>query len=312
MSTGLRYEPMNMRSASVLVFVALSLAGAVNGQQRDVSRYTRVLLPFHASVQTAEGAWIVDWWIRNDGDRAVDLFPLASRGGFPPAPGFENFVHIAAYPAALPRSTLKSPAGDVIPTLFVPPFVPVKTNAPGAFLYVEDSGRSSVAIGGTLGWWSPGVQPAPASLRAVLATEFLTGRHSLVAVPGVAGARYDLRIYALPETVKTARVTIGVYDTRAWNPSRDDYLVHTRTGNLELPAASLPPCQNSCDVPTSDLAPATLQVIGLFEPPGDQALTSYRTFRVEIEPDSPEMRWWAVLSTMDQTTREVTLYQPSF
>ena len=148
--------------------------------------------------------------------------------------------------------------------------------------------------------------------RAVPATEFLTGRHSLVAVPGVPGARYDLRIYALPETVKTARVTIRVYDTRAWNLGSDDYLVHSRTANLELPEASLPPCHNSCDVPTSDLAPATLQAIGLFEPPGDHAFTRYRTFRIEIEPDSPEMRCWAVLSTMDQATRQVTLYQPSF
>lgn len=108
-----------------------------------------MLLPFHASVPTAEGAWVVDWWFRNDGDRAVDLFPLAVIGGLPP-PGPPEFVSIASYPAAPPHSTLKSPAGDVIPTLFVPPFVPVKTRTPGAFLYVEDPGRSGIAIGGTL------------------------------------------------------------------------------------------------------------------------------------------------------------------
>lgn len=300
---------MNTRSAFAFLFAALSLAGAAHGQQRDVSRYTRVLLPFHASVPTAEGSWVVDWWFRNDGDRAVDLFPLAVIGGLPP-PGPPEFVTIASYPAAQPNSTLKSPAGDAIPTDFVPPFVPVKTRTPGAFLYVEETGRSGIAIGGTLSWWSPASQPAPASLRAVPATEFLTGKHSLVGVPGVSGARYDLRIYALPETVKIAGVTIRVFDPRAWNPSRGDYLVHTQTGSLGLPAPSLPPCRNNCDVPTSDLAPATLQVIGLFEPPGEQASMRYRTFRVEVEPDSPEMRWWAVLSIMDEATRQVTLYQP--
>jgi hypothetical protein len=302
-----------MRSAVFLMIAYLSSAGAGNAQRRDAAGYSRVLLPFHASVGSAAGYWDVSWWIRNDGDRAVDVFPVAFGGGLPPPPEFRDFVFIARYPAARAHSTLKSFASDALPAPFIPGFIPVKTNTVGAFVYVEDSGRSSVAVAGTLGWRSPGLEPPPlTSLRAVPADAFLSGRHSIVAVPSIRGARYDLRIYALPETVSTTRVTIRVYDTQAATVSGEDQLVHSQDGNLELAVASLPPCFDPCDVPTTDLAPASLQVINLFEVPGDPRFPSRQTFRIEIEPASADMRWWAVMSTMDQSTRHVSLYQPSF
>jgi hypothetical protein len=308
------YAPEAMkRQCAVLMIAALSIAGTANAQQRDASRYSRMLLPFHQSVRTAEGTWNVTWWIRNDGDVALDIFPVALGGGLPPPPEFRDFVFVARYPAARPRSTLKSYAGDALPSPFIPAFVPVKTNGVGAFVYVEDSGKVNLAFGGTLAWRALGWQPPPFTpLRAVPERAFLSGRHSIVSVPSVAAARYDLRVYALAESVTTTGVTIRIYDTQAAVLSPDDQLIRTLTGNFESPSVSLAPCFSPCDVPTNSLAPASLQVINVFEPPGDPQFRGPQTFRIEIEPDSPDVRWWAIVSTMDHATRQVTLYQPSF
>lgn len=303
---------LKIRSAFVLMMAALSFAGEAHAQQRIVAQYSRVLLPFHASVRNAEGVWSVNWWIRNDGDRAADVFPVALGGGLPLPPEFRDFVSIVRYPAVRPRSTLKSFASDALPSPFIPAFVPVKTNTVGAFIYVEDISKSNIAVAGTVGWRPSGLEPPPpTSLRAVPAAAFLSGRHSIVAVPGVQRARYDLRIYALHETVSSTRVTIRVYDTQAASISGDDQLVHSQVGNLELPVASLPSCFQPCDVPTTDLAPASLQIINLFGVSGDTRFGP-QTFRIEIEPESADVRWWAVASTMDQATRHINLYQPSF
>jgi hypothetical protein len=304
---------MKMRSAFVWMAAAISIASAADAQQRDVSRYSRVLIPFDATVSRADGTWQVSWWIRNDADRPVDVFPVALGGGLPPPPEFRDFVFVTRYPAVGPRSTLKTPAGDVIRfSPYIPSFVPVRTNTGAAFVYVENEGKSSLAIAGTLAWRSSTVQAPPTALRAIPVDAFLAGTHSIVAVPYLAGARYDVRIYALPETVAKGGVTIRIYDVQAAGDSPDDALLETRTAAIESPVASLSPCFDPCDVPTTDLAPAGLQVINLFEPHVDPRFFAPHAFRIEIEPESAEMRWWAVVSAMDAETRQVWLYQPSF
>ena len=92
--------------------------------------------------------------------------------------------------------------------------------------------------------------------------------------------------------------------------SRDEDVVREITANLELPVATVARCFN-CDVPAVPVAPASLQMINLFEP-RDPRLRTLQTYRIEIEPASPDVRWWAVASMMDLQTRHVTLYQPSF
>jgi hypothetical protein len=221
-------------------------------------------------------------------------------------------VFIPRYPAVRANATLKAVGGDVLPSPFSPAFIPLKTNRVGAFVYVEKTGQANLAIAGTLAWRSPGVQPPATPLRAIPEQMLLSGKHSIVAVPSVAGARYDLRIYALGESVTTPRVTVRVFDTQAAVLSPDDLLVQTATANLEFPAAALPPCFQPCDVPTSDLAPASLEILALFEPPGDPRFRGAQTFRIEIEPESRNVRWWAVVSIMDPATRQVTIHQPSF
>jgi hypothetical protein len=299
-----------MKQRTLSLLVVLSFAGVAYAQQRDLSGYSRVLLPFHESVRTADGWWNVNWWIRNDGDVAVDVYPVAYSGGLPPPPEFRDFVFLARYPAASPRSTLKTIAGDVSSAPFIPAFVPLRTKGVGAFIHVETVAGSTLAVSGTIAFRSQELQPAPTPLRAIPERAFLEGRHSIVAVPEVPNARYDLRVYALQESVGMTGVTIRVYDTQATIRSTEDLLVSTQTADLRSPATSLAPCYIPCDAPAADLAPATLEVFNLIGPQPEPWFP--HTYRIEIEPDSPDVRWWAVLSTMDTATRHVTVYQPSF
>jgi hypothetical protein len=160
-------------------------------------QYTRLLLPFHASLPTGTGTRIVLRWFRNEDTTPADAFPLALQCGLPPPSSAEGpRVFMRGYPALPPGTTLTCEAGDVRPSFLIPPFVPVVSAAPGALLYVETASMVEVLIGGSVRWVD----------------------------------------------------------------------IANRTGAAEM--------------------------------------------RVEVVPESSSLRWWAVVSAMDSTSREMHLYQP--
>lgn len=285
------------------ILFAIGNAAASSPQKRDPQNYTRLLIPFHQSVAAATGIWNVHWWIHNDSDTAVDAFPLAVGGGLPPPPGPEGpRAYVLSSPAIAPRSTPHGTYGDVVPFNPAPPVIPVATAGPGAFLYVESAHLGKLAIGGSLQFNNG---PATA-LHAVPEASFSNGTRSILPIPLFTGSRYALRIYALPETAGNSRVTVRIYDMQALSFGPSEPLVATIAASLVVPESRVLPCLDPCDLPSVSYAPASVQI---FDIARREPSAFFSTLRVEIEPESPALRWWAVVSATDNSTGAVTLYE---
>ena len=280
----------------LMVFFAVNVFA-----QRNPADYTRVLLPVNRSVGASYGGWAVQWYFRNDGRSAADVFPLAWLCGLPfPGPG----VSMIAKPSLPAERTPLCFAGDVLPSPLVPPIVPIVSDKPGVFLYVETAALPRLSIAGSLRWSTFGSTSAtPAPLRAIPEGEFFSGRRSILGVPRVEGSRYALRIYALPETAQGARVTVRVYDVRAARiDGPEETLLSTTTLVLDPPAGQVQPCNGPCDVPAVGYLPATAQLF-------DFTRGGETTLRVEVEPDSDALRWWALVSATN-AANDAGLFTP--
>lgn len=291
----------------LITFLLFAAAMAAHAQAPRVpSQYTRVLLPFHASVPAGSGTWFVQWWFRNDGQAPADVFPLAALCGLPP-PGGGVFVF--RNPSLPAETTLTCLAGDALPSFPVPPSVPVLSTAPGAFVYVESAARQ-VRISGTIQLFSPMRNGAAAALNAIPEASFLAGKRSILPVPLTAGRRYAIRVYALPETLQVSpRVQVRIYDLQP-QTSMAPYEELAATIPLELstPPSGLRPCLGPCDLPDVGYVPAVAEAFQIAPPLGFMQRT---TLRVEIVPESESLRWWAVVSATDNATNDVSLYEPS-
>ena len=282
---------------------AMGIATASSPQPRDPQKYTRLLIPFHEPVAAVAGVWNVNWWVHNDGDTPADAFPLAVGGGLPPPPGPDGpRVLILGNPAIGPHGTPHGTYGDALPAYPAAPVVPVVTTGTGAFLYAESARLAQLVIGGSLQFNNG---PATA-LHAIPETSFAIGTRNILPIPLLTGWRYALRIYALPETAGNPRVTVRIYDMQALSLHDDEPLIATIQTSLVMPASRVLPCFEPCDVPGVSFAPASLQ---LFDLARRDPTAFFSTLRVEIEPQSPDLRWWAVVSATDNVSEAVTLYE---
>jgi hypothetical protein len=288
---------------ALLVVIAAANAGAAD---RQPFQYERLLLPLHQSIAGAHGTWRVQWWVRNDGAAAVDAFPLALECGLP-GPGPDRPLFIVGRPALPPNHTLSCLAGDAIPSMPLPPFIPVRGST-GAFLYVEKGDRR-LNVSGTLTFESRSARPDPQQLDAVPESAFHRGTASILPLPLAPDTRYALRIYALPENVDTRAITIRFYEMQPQDAVQsEERLVATLTGVLEPQEPSLAQC-SPCDVPDVALAPDIFQLFEFPKPEWDNAFPS--TIRVEVSPASPNVRWWAMVSATENATQRVRLFHSS-
>lgn len=298
------------RQLTCALAVVLLAATAFAETPRDPQSYTRLLLPFHASLSTPGGTWFVQWWVRNEGDIAADAFPLATSCGLPPPPGPDGpRVFMRPNPALPAQTTVTCLAGDVLPSFPVPPFVPVVSSSSGALLYVETARKSEVAIGGTVRWLSQSGNGAPVALRAIPQESFIRGTRSIMPIPFASGRRYSLRVYALPESLRSGgRATVRVYDMQpAFVTTPQEQLRATIAIELVMPQSRLLSCLNACDLPSVDYTPATAALFNLFD--GSDRTGIPPTYRIEIDPESDDLRWWAVVSATDPHN-EIVLYEP--
>ena len=295
---------MTMRRLFVLacLLVVMSAAGAT----RDPAQYTRYLLPVYGYTQAPPFAvWAAAWWFRNDGDTAADLFPIASIAQPPLGP--EPMIYIFAAPSLPAHDTPSTPAGDALPTWVNPPFIPTQSDGPGRFLYLEKTKTSAVKIAGSLQWLDRDYSATPTPLHASPEEAFLRGTRSIFPVPRNDGSRYALRLYALPETLGSGDVTVRVYEMQQpYAIEMGNHLLGSVSARLQPANASLLPCV-VCGVPDVTLAPAGAQIFAL---PIGTDRRSPSTFRFEIEPASPELRWWAVVSVTNNETQQVSLFEP--
>src|SRR6266487_4282172 len=169
-----------MRRAIVVMLLVASGAFAA---ERDPAKYDRVLLPFSGLTPGIGGSWFAQWWFHNDGDTAVDVFPLATSCGLcPPTFRLSIFGSIPSH------STPMYMPGDVLPGPLVPVGTPVGAVPPGVLLYVERGKADHLAITAFLGrfTFSAGQRRSVSSaLRAIAESRFRRGRQSIL-LPAVA------------------------------------------------------------------------------------------------------------------------------
>ena len=282
-----------MRRLIVILLLAASSAFAAH---RDPAGYDRVLLPFSGFTSGVGGSWFAQWWFRNDGDTDVDVFPLARSCGFCP-PAFRLSI-VGAIP---PHTTPMYFPGDVLPGPLVPLSIPVAASPPGVFLYLERGKAAQLAITGFLGRFTfSGSQRRSVSsaLHAVPENRFRRGRQSIF-VPLAAGSRYTLRVFALPESVDNAAVTVRSFtvpEIAGFPAIGGETLTATAVLDLTTPSSEgfRSGCAGECDVPHVAYKPAVAESAILNAP--FQQVPLPTLMRIEIEPASPNVKWWAVVS----------------
>lgn len=288
-----------MKLFSALVPALLILLSAPLYAQRNPAAYTRRLLPFYGF--TAAG-WSADWWFLNDGEAAADVFPLAF-GGFSP-PG-QTWVIPA--PALPPHAVLLGGGGDVLPSRYGTASLPFSSSTPGVFVFVERSAATRVRIGGELRWSSIEDRSA-APVQAVPEEQFFTGVRSVLPIRTVNNTRYSIRLFALPESIANPRFTVRVFDMQpiptsgSWSPHEE--LLWSASGAVSVPVNGRLAC-SGCDFPEAAYRPALAE---FFNVPAIPAHHYATTIRIEISPESPDLRYWAVVSATDNLSNRVQLY----
>ena len=291
----------------VLALLLIVLALQARAQQRVAADYIRVLLPVHRSVSTPQGTWFAQLWFRNEGDVPADVFPLAARGGLPPPPlpGGPS-MSLLARPSLPAQRTVTFPASDALPSVMIPPLVPVESDGVGAFVYVERARAQRIAIGGSLQWVGVGSNAQESALRAVRETDFLSGERNIIGVPVVQGKRYALRVYALPETLTASPlVRVRVYDMAAPSIDGNERLLLERVIELRVPPSRFRRCDNVCDLPDVPYVPAVAELFDL----ATMSTFWQPNIRIEIAPESPQVRWWGIVSSTDNLTNSVAIFE---
>jgi hypothetical protein len=286
-----------VKRAALAILLAASSAFAA----RDPAKYDIVLLPFSGATSGYGGVWSVEWWFHNDGDDPVDVFPLATSCGICPPASRISII------GPIPRHTTpRYFPGDVLPGPVRTIVIPIEPAPPGVLLYVERGKADHLTITGFLGRSTfPGSprRSVSTALRAIPESRFRSGRQSIL-LPAVAGSRYMLRIYGLPDSFDTAVTvrSISVSETFGIGSSEDQLL---RTDVVKLsptfPFYDFRSHCAPCDAPFVLYKPAVAE-IALPLPPS--------LVRIEIEPSSPDVKWWAVVSATSPTD-EVQFFEIS-
>jgi hypothetical protein len=294
------------------IALALLLASSMTAAERNPANYERLLLPFTGATNAAGGGyWFAQWWFRNDGDTNADVFPLAVSCGLCPKPFEFAILRAPTLPA---RSTPTYSPGDV---KFGVPLVPIgvafDSSPPGGLLYVERGKAGQLSISGFLARLSvTGTRPSVSSaLHPVPDTRFRAGTHSIFVPPIAAGSRYTLRIFALPESVDSPLVTVRVFAIANISEIAQNPETLLRTVAVHFVAADSEAFRVKCLSPCDDL-PRVAYKPSVAERSLGELLGESQTkpIRIEIEPVSPNVKWWAIISATDSSDN-VQLFEAS-
>jgi hypothetical protein len=287
-----------MRHAVAALLITIVLpAGA---QVRDVSRYERWLVP--VLVFGASGAngseWETRLWLRNDGATPLDVFPLS------PAFCLSSFCRltIRSLPALEPRST----AVDNVPGQGLQPSS-MGRKANGGFLYVDRERADQLSAelhlrdrGRTPNDWT----------RIPLVPErlFFASTRSIAAVPIDTLGRICLRIYSLdPDLVSD--VAVRIYDAAPDGPGGAvaPRLLVERQLRLQAQVSDCGFSLGYCPagVPYQPGYAAITDLVAAF--PEITAAHKYG-LRIEIEPLTPGLRYWPMVTVANNETNHTTVY----
>ena len=288
-----------MKRTLFLLLAALPLLA----QTRNPANYERYLLPVHIGpLPGAYGSiWQTSLWLRNEGDTTLDAFPL-TRDCLTSAFCYSS---MRAAPAFRPRQT----GYNATPDQFGP--FGTKQSPTGTFLYVERGKPLNARLGVSDISRTP---PGNTEIPVVPEREFFASTRSILGVPLLPATRVSLRIYTGDERPGTqVRVRIHEMMPRR-NPTpppffEDPPLLAERTFTFVHDAANDNCGFNDC-VPGIRYLPSTVFAGNLLDAFPELATMREQPHgvRIEIEPLTPGLTYWPLVTTTRDVDGFVSVY----
>jgi hypothetical protein len=284
------------------VFFALLPAVSLLAQDRRAEDYVRVLVPVQAQFaqRGAHGAqWATSLWIRNDGAASVDVFPVArtcvvnSGGCFArarPYPGIEPLESLSAF-----HDVLGSRSG-----------VGQRISPTGEFLYVERCRFDDISMQLHAGDVR---KPAGEWTRIPLVSEkeFFDTTRSIIGLPLQSGNRLSLRVFQL-DPLAGAEIILRVHEAAVLQSgaTRARLLAERRLAfNIDETPCVWLHCPEGFEYRPGFIAIGDL----LHEVPETaSAVDRELGIRIEIEPVTPGLRYWPMVTVTDNATNHLAVY----
>jgi hypothetical protein len=280
----------------VRIFVVLLLAPVLAAQNVD---YVRVLAPVHlpSGAPGAYGArWETTLWIRNDGDSSMHVFPILNRSC---TASFACGANARPYPSIERRETVFF--------IDVPGTVGDAPAPEGMFFYVERGRLNQLAMqlhGGDA------TQPRREFTRLPLVPEsdFFGDTRSIVSVPVRDDSRISLRVFQLDPSAAAA-VRLRVYDAAviSFSGPKPSRLLAETVLEFAQPARG---CRSWLNCDESLFYHPGYIVIGdlIRQLPQIQSELGPYGIRIEIEPITPGLQYWPLVTVTENATNHITVY----
>jgi hypothetical protein len=277
-----------------LALLTLFLTLSVAAQRRtDPQQYEKILLPLYHPAEGANGAqWQTKFQIANESNRSVDVFPLTP----------DCFSSVSCFRTV--RGPMLGPHDNGFNT-FIPGAIGTRDvgGMPGVFLYADRG--TAVDLRFQLHVANVSRRPVALGTRVpvVRETEFFTGTTNVHAIPILAGTRAALRIYAL-DSQGPADVRITVHESSLGSRPIAEEIVR-----FVPPPANTCAFEFGCPQPFV-YKPATIEITDLLARyPGLSRMTGLgHGIRIEIEPLTPGLAFWPMVSVTEVNTSVVTIY----
>lgn len=275
----------------------------MTAQERGASRYVKLLVPIQAPV-AASGAhdtrWQTKLWLRNDGSSTLDAFPL-SRDCISSVSCFQSVRGVPAFQPLQTGVHTNPPSPYHLGIVDGPGFLYVereKLSQLSAQLHVVDTSR---------------VPNVPAQIPIVPVESFFTSTRSILGVTPQSGTRITLRVYA-DERIPGAELALRVHYLGPRVLQEAPWIVFPQLiaeRRIAFPL-DLPP--DRCGFPIGcpdgvSYIPAMIQLDLLALMPEVAIATAQpHGIRIELEPLTPGLRYWPMVTVTENSTSNVSVY----
>ena len=273
-----------MRTSHVLLCLCILAYGVPAHSQSFPKDFDKLLLPviFNGQVPGAFGSlWVTQLSLTNVGDSGLPVV------GYDPTPG--GCSSFCVPPDPIP------PHATIYPT-----YRGARAVIPGDFLWVGKSRATELGVTLRVQDISRQSQTWGTSIPVIAESRALTARVSLTDVPMRAEFRNLLRVYDFEPNIGHSFV-VRVY---AVQPSQQIPFTNTTADQLlvELVAAFATPDFNGSTIVARGYYELSLSAL--------PQLANAERIRVEIEPISADLKYWAFVSVTNDATQHVTLITP--
>lgn len=293
-----------------IALFALTLAAlAASAEYRtDPQQYEKILLPITNSATGPNGAsWAVSMVMKNSSDRPVDVFPVGRRGCVSSASCFHS-IHEAPTLGPEDRAFNDHPLPHPLP------IGNSDFSAPGSFLYVERDAADQLSLEVHVADLRRRPIGLGTRIPVVREADFFESACDITAVPVLERTRIALRIYER-ELHPGSQVRIRIFETAAVPqpgvpggriPPRllvEDVVPFVQTANQTHDALLGTP-------QGFQYKPGYIQITDLLAryPVLAEAMNRDYGVSIRIEPLTPDLAFWPMVSVTEVDTSVVTLF----